>query len=171
MLTMTKQSVHKKIKSPSGMLTLISNGSALAAILWENDSPDRVRIEKGEQSETDPILIEAEKQLLEYYAGRRTSFDLPLDFQGSDFQKSVWKALLAIPYGETKTYKQIASELGKEQAVRAVGTAIGKNPLSIVAPCHRVIGSDGELRGFAGGLETKAQLLKLESNTSLQSVL
>ena len=168
MITMTKQFAHKKITTPSGKLTLISNGSALAAILWENDSPERVRIDQGEQSETDPILIKAEKQLLEYYAGCRTSFDLPLDFQGSDFQKAVWKALLSIPYGETKTYKQIATELGKEQAVRAVGTAIGRNPLSIVAPCHRVIGSDGELRGFAGGLETKAQLLKLESETSVR---
>lgn len=165
MTTTMTEFVHKKVASPVGLLTLVASESALAAILWENDDPDRVRIDHGEVDEQNPILLETEKQLLEFYSGQRQNFDLPIEFKGTAFQKSVWRALLNIPYGETKTYKQVAVELGKEQAVRAVGTAIGKNPISIIAPCHRVIGTDGNLRGFAGGLEAKAKLLEHESST------
>ena len=153
----------KHIDSPVGTLTLIASEAGLRAILWEHDEPQRVPLGSVLESETDPILMETERQLGEYFAGRRTTFSLPLDFAGTDFQKRVWQALLTIPYGETRTYAQIARQIGSPAAVRAVGAANGRNPISIVAPCHRVIGSDGELRGFAGGLENKAWLLGLES--------
>jgi methylated-DNA-[protein]-cysteine S-methyltransferase len=108
------------------------------------------------------ILRETRRQLCEYFAGERRVFSLPLEFNGTDFQRRVWQALLTIPYGETRSYGQIARQIGQPRAVRAVGAANGRNPISIVAPCHRVIGSSGELTGFAGGLATKAQLLALE---------
>ena len=102
------------------------------------------------------------KQLEQYFAGQRQQFDLPLDFQGTDFQQQVWQALLTIPYGEKRSYKDIAVQIGNEKAVRAVGAANGRNPISIIAPCHRVIGSSGALVGFAGGLDKKQILLSLE---------
>src|SRR6476659_2261805 len=109
-----------------------------------------------------PILVAAERQLAEYFAGRRTEFALALDPSGTDFQRSVWDALRTIPFGETRSYAQIAKQIGKPAAVRAVGAANGRNPLSIVAPCHRVVGSNGALTGFAGGLDVKAHLLTFE---------
>ena len=109
-----------------------------------------------------PILVETERQLAEYFSGRRKIFNLKLDFAGTEFQKKVWRALLTIPFGETRTYAQIARQIGRPDAVRAVGAANGKNPISIVTPCHRVIGSNGKLTGFAGGLDAKAFLLRLE---------
>jgi methylated-DNA-[protein]-cysteine S-methyltransferase len=106
--------------------------------------------------------METERQLGEYFAGQSQSFDLPLDFHGTDFQKRVWEQLLAIPFGETRSYAEIARALGQPSASRAVGAANGRNPISIVAPCHRVIGTSGALTGFAGGVETKQRLLALE---------
>lgn len=155
--------VHKNVKTPAGELKLIASQNGLAAILWENDKPERVKLPHGMEDPNDPILLEAERQLQQYFAGTRTSFSLPLDFSGTDFQKSVWQALLTIPYGETRSYGDIARQLGNDRAVRAVGAANGKNPISIVAPCHRVIGASGQLTGFAGGLENKALLLELEN--------
>ena len=108
--------------------------------------------------------MNTQQQLIEYFSGQRKVFDIPLDFEGTDFQKKVWSALLTIPYGETRSYKQIAQQLGHEKAVRAVGAANGKNPISIIAPCHRVIGAGGALVGFAGGLDKKEILLRLELN-------
>jgi methylated-DNA-[protein]-cysteine S-methyltransferase len=108
------------------------------------------------------VLVETARQLEEYFAGQRTVFELPLDFAGTDFQRKVWNALLTIPFGETRSYGQIASQIGNPDAVRAVGAANGRNPVSIVTPCHRVIGSTGALTGFAGGLDAKAYLLALE---------
>ena len=102
------------------------------------------------------------QQLREYFAGTRTRFELDLDFVGTEFQKQVWAALLTIPFGETRSYSEIARQIGNPSAVRAVGAANGKNPISIVAPCHRVIGASGKLTGFAGGLEAKERLLTLE---------
>jgi methylated-DNA-[protein]-cysteine S-methyltransferase len=110
-----------------------------------------------------PVLVETERQLNEYFAGTRTTFTMTLDFVGTEFQKKVWQALVAIPFGETRSYADIAREIGNPKAVRAVGAANGKNPISIIAPCHRVIGSNGKLTGFAGGLEVKAFLLKIET--------
>jgi methylated-DNA-[protein]-cysteine S-methyltransferase len=109
-----------------------------------------------------PVLVEAERQIAAYFKGELTRFDLPLDFRGTDFQKSVWAALLTIPFGETRSYAEIARAVGRPTAFRAVGAANGRNPISIVAPCHRVIGTDGALTGFAGGLEAKALLLGIE---------
>jgi len=107
-------------------------------------------------------LLETQKQLTEYFAGKRQQFDVPLDFEGTEFQKKVWQALLSIPFGETRSYRDIAEQIGNVKAVRAVGAANGKNPISIIAPCHRVIGMNGKLVGFAGGLGNKDILLKIE---------
>lgn len=109
-----------------------------------------------------PGLHAAASQLLEYLDGRRTVFDLPLNPEGTEFEKTVWEALLTIPYGQVRTYGQIAAQVGRPTACRAVGRANGLNPISIVIPCHRVIGADGRLTGYAGGLEFKERLLKLE---------
>ena len=152
----------KTIWSPVGELTLVADDRGLAAILWENDSPDRVRIGALMEKADHPILVETERQLAEYFAGERRAFDVPLSFAGTDFQKRVWAALLAIPFGETRSYGEIADQLGNPGASRAVGAANGRNPISIIAPCHRVVGSNGKLTGFAGGLEAKAYLLDLE---------
>jgi len=152
----------KTIWSPVGELTLVADDRGLAAILWENDSPDRVRLGALTEKAGHPVLVETERQLAEYFAGERRAFDVPLSFAGTDFQKRVWAALLAIPFGETRSYGEIADQLGNPGASRAVGAANGRNPISIIAPCHRVVGSNGKLTGFAGGLEAKAYLLDLE---------
>jgi methylated-DNA-[protein]-cysteine S-methyltransferase len=149
--------------SPVGRLKLIGSDRGLAAILWEQDRPNRVRIEATREAPEHPVLVETQRQLEEYFAGKRRTFTVALDFVGTDFQKSVWDELLKIQFGETRTYGQIAKKLGNANAMRAVGAANGRNPISIIAPCHRVIGASGELTGFAGGLETKAHLLDFES--------
>lgn len=153
----------KRCPSPVGVLTLVATPRALVAILWEQDDPDRVRLEPMVEREDHPVLEATATQLAEYFAGRRQIFDLPLEFRGTAFQQSVWQALLTIPFGETRSYGQIARAIGRPSASRAVGAANGRNPISIVAPCHRVIGSQGALTGFAGGLEAKATLLDLEN--------
>ena len=153
---------YKSISSPVGRLKLVASERGLAAILWENDDPERVRLEPLVEDPSDPILIETERQLASYFAGKLKAFDVPLDFKGTAFQKSVWAALLTIPFGETRSYGDIARQIGRPTASRAVGAANGKNPISIIAPCHRVIGSMGALTGFAGGLATKERLLGLE---------
>ena len=152
----------KTMPSPVGELTLVASEKGLTAILWENDDPDRVRLADMTEDAAHPVLVDAVRQLGEYFAGKREAFDLPLDFHGTDFQKRVWQQLLAIPFGETRSYGEIARALGQPTATRAVGAANGKNPISIVAPCHRVIGANGSLTGFAGGLEAKQRLLALE---------
>lgn len=157
-----KEYVSKIVDSPVGKLTLIASDHGLAAILWEHDDPRRVPLEVVAAAPDHPILVEAARQLDEYFAGARRVFDLPLDVAGTSFQQKVWRALLTIPFGETRSYGQIANQIGHPSAVRAVGAANGRNPISIVAPCHRVIGSNGRLTGFAGGLPAKAHLLALE---------
>jgi methylated-DNA-[protein]-cysteine S-methyltransferase len=154
--------VFKTIESPVGQLKLVASDAGLIAILWENDDPKRVRLGDLIEDEAHPILIKAERQLGDYFAGKLRAFDLPLDFRGTDFQKSVWVALLAIPFGETRSYAEIARAIGRPTAFRAVGAANGRNPISIVAPCHRVIGTNGALTGFAGGLKAKEVLLGIE---------
>jgi methylated-DNA-[protein]-cysteine S-methyltransferase len=160
-----KRYVSKWIDSPVGRLRLVGTADGLAAILWEHDPPRRVRLNIEREAPEHPVLVEAERQLNEYFAGTRTAFDLTLDFAGTSFQRKVWHALLTIPFGQTRSYGQIAEQIGRPSAVRAVGAANGRNPISIVAPCHRVIGATGKLTGFAGGLETKAYLLDLERAT------
>lgn len=154
---------YKTVATPVGQLKLVASGAKLAAILWENDRPDRVRLGPMQEEPQRPVLLEAERQLAEYFAGTRDRFELPLEFAGTEFQKQVWSALLTIPYGETRSYSDIAAQIGRAKAVRAVGAANGRNPISIVAPCHRVVGASGDLTGFAGGLRAKALLLALES--------
>jgi methylated-DNA-[protein]-cysteine S-methyltransferase len=150
------------LASPVGELKLVANGSRLVAILWENDEPGRVRLAPMSEAPDHPILVRTAQQLGEYFAGTRTRFELELDFTGTEFQKKVWAVLLTIPFGETRSYSQIAEQIGNPSAVRAVGAANGRNPISIIAPCHRVIGASGKLTGFAGGLEAKELLLTLE---------
>ena len=163
--------VYKVMDSPIGELKLVANGSKLSAILWEDDKPNRVRLGVMHEAENSPILVETERQLNEYFAGKRNRFELELDFVGTEFQRKVWEALLTIPYGETRSYGEIATQIGNAKAVRAVGAANGRNPISIIAPCHRVIGASGDLTGFAGGLRAKRMLLTLEiGNTSHAAV-
>ena len=154
----------KTIDSPVGLLTLVAQESALVGILWPQDQPTRVRLGATQTDETHPTLLDTERQLQEYFAGTRTHFDVPLEFVGTDFQKQVWTALLTIPFGETRSYSEIAKQIGNEKAVRAVGAAIGRNPISIITPCHRVIGASGDLTGFAGGLNVKENLLLREGH-------
>ena len=152
------------MKSPVGALKLVASDKGLVAVLWEYDDPNRVLVGNGNLREDSrhPILVEAKRQLTDYFEGKCEKFNLALDFQGTEFQKKVWRALVEIPFGETRSYGQIAKQIGNPKAVRAVGAANGKNPISIIAPCHRVIGSNGKLVGFAGGLDAKAFLLALE---------
>ena len=156
------QLVYMYMDSPVGALKLVAHDQALVAVMWDNEDHKRVRLAELIEDRQHPMLLRVEKQLEEYFAGQRQQFDLPLDFQGTDFQQQVWQALLTIPYGEKRSYKDIAVQIGNEKAVRAVGAANGRNPISIIAPCHRVIGSSGALVGFAGGLDKKQILLSLE---------
>ena len=152
----------KMIESPIGKLKLVASDQGLVAVLWEKDSPRRVRLGELVANDQHPVLVETEQQLREYFAGKRKTFSIALDMRGTRFQKDVWGALLAIPFGETRSYGELAKKLGNPRATRAVGAANGRNPVSIVVPCHRVIGSTGKLTGFAGGLDAKAHLLSLE---------
>ena len=158
----------KMIQSPVGELKLVASDRGLSGVLWDNDDPKRVRFLPQEEQPQHPTLLEAEKQLWEYFDGKRQKFTLTLDFFGTDFQKEVWAALLTIPYGETRSYGDIARQIGRPAAVRAVGAANGRNPISIITPCHRVIGSNGKLTGFAGGLDTKDFLLRLEGGEQVR---
>ncbi|MBE9464454.1 methylated-DNA--[protein]-cysteine S-methyltransferase [Dyadobacter sp. UP-52] len=152
----------KTMESPVGKLILVASEQGLSSVLWEKDDPDSTGISFGIKDGSHPVLLETEKQLNEYFAKKRKDFSLKLDFQGTEFQKKVWEALLAIPFGETRTYGQVAKQIGSPQAVRAVGGAANKNPIAIIAPCHRVIGSTGKLVGFGGGMANKTILLDIE---------
>ncbi|MGE3624183.1 MAG: methylated-DNA--[protein]-cysteine S-methyltransferase [Bdellovibrionales bacterium] len=156
---------YKTVKSPVGELKLIAGSKGLSAILWGNDDHERIRLGPCSENRNHPLLCTADKQLEDYFAGRLKKFSLRLDFAGTDFQKKVWAALLTIPFGETRSYGDIARQIGSPKAMRAVGAANGKNPISIVVPCHRVIDGNGRLSGFAGGLKAKAWLLALESRS------
>jgi methylated-DNA-[protein]-cysteine S-methyltransferase len=153
---------YKMMVSPVGALKLVASDMGLVAILWNDDRLGRVRLGDMVAIERQAILVETERQLGEYFAGKRKAFSVALDMRGTRFQRDVWEALLGIPFGETRSYGQLARQLGNPRATRAVGAANGRNPLSIIVPCHRVIGSSGKLTGFAGGLDTKAYLLRLE---------
>ena len=148
--------------SPVGTLTLVATDDGLRAILWPDDDPDRVPLTGAVEDPAHPVLVAAVAQLEEYFAGERRDFDLPLDPVGTAFQQEAWTALRRIPYGATLSYGEQAAQLGDRNKARAVGAANGKNPISIVVPCHRVVGSTGALTGFAGGLEIKTWLLDHE---------
>jgi methylated-DNA-[protein]-cysteine S-methyltransferase len=162
-ITGHKRHVYKTVDSPVGRLTLVATDEGLAGILWEQARPRSVRLHVDAEDAGHPVLLETERQLQEYFAGQRKDFTLRLDVAGTPFQRKVWNALMTIPFGETRSYGEIARQIGNPGAMRAVGAANGRNPVSIVAPCHRVIGSTGKLTGFGGGLDVKAQLLALEA--------
>ncbi len=154
------------VPCPVGHLELVASSHGLRAVLWPNDldgTRAKPRVRLGESVEgRSAILDHAHHELDEYFRGVRQSFTVPLDPVGTDFQRAVWFGLARIGYGETTTYGKQAAELGRPSAVRAVASANGRNPLSIVLPCHRIIGADGSLTGFAAGLEAKAWLLAHE---------
>ena len=154
--------VQARYLSPLGPMIVAATGSGLAGVWFEGQRhlPDH---SGWPHAPGHPVLAKAVQQLSDYFAGRRTRFDLPLDLQGGTaFQQSVWQALLAIPSGATTSYGDLSQRVGRPTAVRAVAAAIGRNPVSIVVPCHRVLGRDGSLTGYAGGLERKSALLDLE---------
>ncbi len=148
--------------SPVGTLTIVASNAGLRAVLWPVEKDGRVTFEEPVEPGDHPVIDATKRQLLEYLAGTRDTFDLPLDQVGTEFQHSVWKALEEIPFGETRSYGEIAAELGKPSASRAVGSATGRNPISIVVPCHRLVATSGKLTGFAGGLDAKRWLLDHE---------
>lgn len=153
--------------TPVGQLQLIANSDALLAVLWPTEQPKHLKLSLSPDA-THPILKLACTQLAEYFLGQRQQFNVPIAFvSGTVFQQAVWQALLSIPYGQTCSYKAIAEQVGSPKAVRAVGAANGQNPLSIIVPCHRVIGVNQTLVGYAGGVEQKHYLLELEKNHKL----
>ncbi len=157
-----------KYESPVGSLAVIVSEVGLAAVLWPTESEGRVVLAAtGTRSSShDRVIDVVTKQLDEYFAGTLTKFDVPLDTVGTDFQQAVWAKLYEIDFGTTKTYGEVAASLGSPKASRAVGAATGKNPISIIVPCHRVVGATGALTGFAGGLKTKRILLEHEGHTA-----
>lgn len=148
-------------ETPAGPLTLVSDGARLVGVHFPGWGPPA-----ESSSALDRVLEATARQLDAYFAGRRKTFDLPLGLVGTPFQRLVWFALLDIPYGETRSYAQLAAAIGKPYATRAVGAANGRNPIAIVVPCHRVVGADGSLTGFGGGLERKRFLLTVERAAS-----
>lgn len=162
---MTPQPIrYRVIDSPVGPLTLAGLGSSLMHLRMVNQShePDRTGWEPAESNAFDDVVA----QLDEYFAGSLTAFDVEVDLRGTDFQRRVWAALQSIPYGETRSYGEIAAQIGSPGASRAVGLANGRNPVSIIVPCHRVIGSSGGMTGYGGGLDRKRTLLALEKTNS-----
>ena len=155
--------VHLTTDSPVGPLRLVSDGELLTGVFFaeHRHAPDDLGGQVDE-AQAPPVLRETVRQLREYFAGERTDFDLPTGAPGTDFQQRVWARLRDIPYGRTWSYGELAQALGRPGAARAVGLANGRNPLSIVVPCHRVVGADGAITGYGGGVERKQRLLDLE---------
>lgn len=151
------------IDSPIGRLKLVAGDAGLALIGWENDRRAWKHLNGPMIGRPEhPILRQAEEQLAEYFAGQRREFSVKLDLRGTPFQAAVWTAMLTIPFGRTRSYGEIARQIGRPAAVRAVGAAVGMNPVAVMAPCHRVLGASGALTGFAGGLPAKRGLLAVE---------
>jgi methylated-DNA-[protein]-cysteine S-methyltransferase len=162
---MTETTLSTRVTSPIGMLTLTSNGSALTQLLIARE--DDMNAERV-PAEADPVLVAAREQLDAYFDMRLTDFDLPLEPRGTDFQRRVWDSLKTIPFGATISYAELARRIDQPKAVRAVGAANGRNPLMIIVPCHRVIGADGSLTGFGGGIDRKRWLLDHETRARLR---
>jgi methylated-DNA-[protein]-cysteine S-methyltransferase len=158
--------MHTIVDSPLGALTLVAQDGTLSGLYFPGHwtMPDPTNF--GERS--DDGFEEARRQLAEYFAGERTSFDLATATAGDAFQRRVWELIDGIPYGQTTTYGELARELGDPSLARAVGAAVGRNPLSVIRPCHRVVGKDGKLTGYAGGLQRKQALLELEGATTTE---
>jgi methylated-DNA-[protein]-cysteine S-methyltransferase len=150
------------VPSPIGPLTIVADDVGLRAVLWPDDDPRRVPLGVHRDDAGHDVLVAAATQLAEYFEGARRDFELPLAPVGTDFQRSAWAALRSIPYGTTISYGEQAARMGDRRKARAVGAANGRNPLSIVVPCHRVVAAGGSLTGFAGGLDVKAWLLDHE---------
>jgi methylated-DNA-[protein]-cysteine S-methyltransferase len=157
-----KDHYYTIVDSPIGPLRLVANEDSLVAVSWEEKHALRDSPHANARELRHPVLEETARQLNEYFAGTRRTFELKLHFDGTEFQRKVWNALLTIPFGETRSYGRIAVQIGHPMAVRAVGAANGQNPIPIIAPCHRVVGSTGKLVGFGGGLPRKVHLLTLE---------
>lgn len=143
------------VETPVGPLTIVAGDSGLAAVLF-GDEP-------GASEDSHPVIAATARQVRQYFAGERRAFDLPLELSGTQFQRRAWLALAAVPYGTTRSYGEQARLLGAPGSARAVGAANGRNPLPIVLPCHRLVGADGSLTGYGGGLEIKRALLDLEA--------
>lgn len=154
--------IHSFHESPLGTLTLVAEGGALTGVYFSDHARRPLKVALGERD--DAAFAAVKRQLDEYFAGMRRSFELPLAPAGDAFQRRVWNELVRIPYGQTRSYGAIAESLGDKRLARAVGSANGRNPLAIIVPCHRVIGSDGSLTGYAGGLERKRELLSREGS-------
>ncbi|HEX6931107.1 MAG TPA: methylated-DNA--[protein]-cysteine S-methyltransferase [Streptosporangiaceae bacterium] len=171
--TATRLRTHTVIDSPIGPLTLIADHGRLAGVFMQvkRYEPDAETLGAAVAAGSEPVLAEAARQLDGYFGGELTEFDLPLTLDGSTFQRSVWAALQDIPYGGTISYGELARRIGQPSASRAVGLANGKNPVSIVVPCHRVIGADGSLTGYGGGMDRKRFLLALEQRVSGQTLI
>jgi methylated-DNA-[protein]-cysteine S-methyltransferase len=150
------------VESPVGPLRLVGSDAGLAGVLWEKQDPAKSGFELDRENTDHLVLQQAANELREYFAGERHEFSIPLDFHGTEFQNKVWRALQSIPFGETRSYGELAAQIGAPKASRAVGAANGRNPIPIILPCHRVIGSSGSLTGFGGGLPMKKQLLAHE---------
>jgi len=167
MTTSTIDSIHTNciaqttITTPLGRILLARTAKGLAGAWFEGQKHHPGPIAAPEVPD-DELLLRAARELDEFFAGTRERFDVPLDLQGTPFQRSVWQRLLRIAAGTTCSYGEIAKELGSANAVRAVGSAVGRNPVSVIVPCHRVVGSDGSLTGYAGGVDRKRALLELE---------
>ena len=166
---MTTTTRHAHAESPLGDLLYVADGDALVGVYFPCHwyPPKASAIGAEVDAAADPMIGVAVRQMDEYLSGERREFDLPLAPVGDEFSQRVWARLREIPYGETTTYGTIASELGRPQLAQRVGQAVGHNPISIVVPCHRVVGADGSLTGFAGGLERKRRLLELEEPASV----
>ncbi len=156
---------RRTIETPTGPLRLLATDAALVGAFFAAQLPPP--FDGPEAAGPHPVLDAAARELLEYVDGRRTQFTVPLAPEGTDFQRAVWAVLTTIPSGETRTYGWVAAQVGRPDAVRAVGSAIGRNPIGVVIPCHRVIGADGSLTGYAGGLDVKRWLLAHEKGASI----
>ena len=161
---MTSITYYTFIESPIGPLQLISDGVALTGLFMNEHKNGPRPGEDWVRDDTHALLIEAQRQIAAYFTGKRKTFDLPLAPRGTEFQRRVWDALNGIPYGTTLSYGELARRIGDPKASRAVGLANGSNPISIIVPCHRVIGANGKLTGYGGGIERKRALLKLEGS-------
>lgn len=161
---MSQSDIHwsRTVDSPLGSLTLVASAKGLRAVLYPGSAtPTKLPTQITEDPDQ-PVLCQAAQQITEYFTGQRTNFNLPLDLRGTPFQMAVWRSLSSIPYGSTLSYSQQATHLGRPKAIRAIGRALGCNPIPIILPCHRIIGTNGMLVGYSGGLHFKRSLLHLE---------
>lgn len=160
--------IYHYLESPFGRVLLAGDGESLQWLSFTRGRQKAKGLARWTRKDRDPVLREAARQLRAYFAGKRERFELPLDPLGTPFQKRVWNKLLAIPYGKTMSYGELARRIGKPEAFRAVGAANGQNPISVIIPCHRLLGKNGDLTGYGGGLPLKQKLLELEGCTTVR---